>query len=629
MRPLTHCCALCCSSAAAAAAAAAAALSGGIIYGWPGLAQQLKDDYEFVNDCDPGYTPEVTCPSQDQKLSTIFTVGANIATVSTIVYGFTLDRFGPRANAFSGAMLMAAGFLLLGYSESTSFNAFIPGFSLIAFGGLGTYLPAFQFSTLFSRPNRILALQAALFGLSGLTFTFMKFLSEDHGISRKTSMVSYAILVGLCGLSMLALYPAKAYKAGDIIHLPILGWLGIEEPPAPHVEGSTSENSVVAKAVINGNGDRHANGTGTEHTTGAQGAVHDGSIVLDGLKKSSKTKSKGHGSDYAALNDNDKDASAENSRDGESPTNGMASYGSDLESPPVVGTGTTIPSGSLLALVPTEAELAHLRSQKLVRDLTEDERTILKRSRSLKDELLNWGTILVALFFAVGLLCCNMYNANISSLLKKMGDRSGDFANAFVFISSIYPCFFSLTIDELQRRYRYAGTSAMSITCNMSDTHRGTQQSSHRTEEADEAAASERCCACNVGIAPLCILLNLCCCCSVWLRSCLCLLSIGIAFLFINNKYAQLGGFFVIATGRALLITVMFSFVNMEYRPEHIGRVIAFVTTIAAAIGLLQLELQALLNGPADDDFNYFTTGMIVAMVPLFSFSWWCHKNRT
>ena len=117
--------------------------------------------------------------------------------------------------------------------------------------------------------------------------------------------------------------------------------------------------------------------------------------------------------------------------------------------------------------MPSETELAYLRSEKLKRDLTEPEKTLLKNSRSLREEILNAGTILVSLFFAIGLLCCNMYNANISSLLKKMGDHSGDFSNAFVFISSIYPMFFSLTIDELQRRYRYAGTSFISITCNM------------------------------------------------------------------------------------------------------------------------------------------------------------------
>jgi hypothetical protein len=72
----------------------------------------------------------------------------------------------------------------------------------------------------------------------------------------------------------------------------------------------------------------------------------------------------------------------------------------------------------------------------------------------------------------------------------------------------------------------------------------------------------------------------------------------------------------------------MFSYVAVEYRPDHYGRVIAFVTTMCALIGLLQLLMQWVLNGPADDAFDYFTAGMVVAFVPLFYFSWWCHKQR-
>ena len=98
--------------------------------------------------------------------------------------------------------------------------------------------------------------------------------------------------------------------------------------------------------------------------------------------------------------------------------------------------------------------------------------------------------------------------------------------------------------------------------------------------------------------------------------------------LFINNCYAQIPAFFIFATGRALLITVMFSFVAVEYRADHYGRVIAFVTTICACIGLLQLALQKILNGPANNQFDYFTAGMVIALTPLYAFSYWCHKNR-
>ncbi len=100
------------------------------------------------------------------------------------------------------------------------------------------------------------------------------------------------------------------------------------------------------------------------------------------------------------------------------------------------------------------------------------------------------------------------------------------------------------------------------------------------------------------------------------------------AWLFWRSQYAQIAAFFFFGTGRSLLITIMFSFVAVEYRSEHYGRVIAAITILCAIIGAAQIGLNALLSGPANNNFDPFIVGMIVALVPLYSFSWWCHKER-
>ena len=69
--------------------------------------------------------------SQDNTLNNIFTIGANIATVATIIYGFTLDRFGVRVNAFSGAVMMCVGWVLLAVGDS-EVDSVTPGFALVA-----------------------------------------------------------------------------------------------------------------------------------------------------------------------------------------------------------------------------------------------------------------------------------------------------------------------------------------------------------------------------------------------------------------------------------------------------------------------------------------------------------------
>lgn len=105
-------------------------------------------------------------------------------------------------------------------------------------------------------------------------------------------------------------------------------------------------------------------------------------------------------------------------------------------------------------------------------------------------------------------------------------------------------------------------------------------------------------------------------------------LSVSLGLLFVSNLNLQVFAFFIFATGRSLLITVMFSFVAVEYRGDHYGRVIAFVTSICAAIGFLQLAMQKIYSGPANNNFDYISAGMMIALAPLYYFTWWCHKNR-
>lgn len=477
---------------------------GGIIYGWPGFTDLLKKEGQYREGCESEDFDE-TCGSQDNKLNNIFAVGANIATVATIVYGFTLDRYGVRLNALSGALLMCVGFVLVGLSdarEGGSMDAFMPGFSMIAFGGLGTYLSAFQFRVLFKRPTMILAIQSALFGLSGLTFTFFKFLAEQHDISRKTSFLGYACLVAFCALSMLLLYPRYSYQPGDSVQLPVLVWLGLADAPVQPIEGTVNSDM--------------------------------------------------KGSEYSPL------------EDGGDSENSLEAVARDPE------TGDQLVVSKEESLVVSAEDLAFLQDEQLRRELSPLEKEQIKMSRTLKQEVLDWGTILVAMDFSIGLLCCNFYNANIGSVLKDMGDKNGNYTSAFVFIVSIYPCLFSLSIDYLQRTIRFAGMSFGATT----------------------------------------------------------LLILSTATLFVKSLPLQILSFFLLGTGRALLITGMFSFVATQYRGDHYGRVVAFITTICACVGLLQLAMQKLLNGPADNDFDYFSAGMIISMVPLYGFSYWCYRRR-
>jgi MFS family permease len=200
---------------------------GGIIYGWVGLLQMLKSERIYSQDCTFPLVDD-KCSSRDSKLALVFTIAANMATVGSMIYGFVCDRFGPRANAISGCVIMAGGFLLFGFS-SDDFDAFIYGYSLIGIGGLGTFICSFQFPNLYTRNLLVRGTLGALFSTSGLIFTFFTFLYDEYGYTRKQLFTFYACLVAFTGFLVFCLYPDRAYKPGDVCRLPICYWFSSED----------------------------------------------------------------------------------------------------------------------------------------------------------------------------------------------------------------------------------------------------------------------------------------------------------------------------------------------------------------------------------------------------------------
>ncbi len=80
--------------------------------------------------------------------------------------------------------------------------------------------------------------------------------------------------------------------------------------------------------------------------------------------------------------------------------------------------------------------------------------------------------------------------------------------------------------------------------------------------------------------------------------------------------------------GRAVLITLMFAYVNTEYRREHYGRIVGFVTLVCAIVGFLQLLMQNLVNNKFNNDFRPLNGFVMVILTPLFYFSHHLNKQR-
>ena len=157
-----------------------------------------------------------------------------------------------------------------------------------------------------------------------------------------------------------------------------------------------------------------------------------------------------------------------------------------------------------------------------------------KDGATLWEEVKDPQTLLLALYFSFGLLFSNWYNATIGTQLTNMGDAQGHWAIAFIFISSFLPIPIAALISWFFRVLKYSGSVMV------------------------------------------------------------CVLVMAMSYLPLYEDVLgwQFLGFVFYTLARAIVITVMFSYVATQYRADHYGRVVAIVTIIATPIGFLQLLMQ-------------------------------------
>lgn len=444
----------------------------GVIYGWAGLQRQLIREGQFSSGCSPSL---LTCPSQDSSLSTIAIVAFNMANLGTVVHGFTLDRYGVRANAVFGGLLFTIGMLLLSVSDSQRFNAFIPAYTAIGWGGIAVFLASFQFANLFARPNLWRAIINALFTAAGLSFTLIDWMHQA-GIKRDVVLGIYASVAAVLTMGMLLLYPVHAYEEGDQCSLPIVEWY----------TGYTPAKKQHAEPVLKGEKEEQHDDGPNEWSHAAAHAESTGLSLHDEVPL-------------------DDDSSLSTPHDPLTPSLPSSSSSSSLSD-------------------------------------ADDK----KRRATLWDEVKDPQTLALSLFFSFGLLFSNWLNATVATQLSLMGDSSGDWAIAFIFLSSFLPIPIAALIAHWLRTIGYAGSVAI----------------------------------------------------------CAATLSLSYLPLYVPLLPLQLLSFTLYTLSRALVISIMFTYAATQYRGDHYGRIVAIVTIIATPLGFLQLLMQDKVGQLGYDGIN-------------------------
>jgi MFS family permease len=183
---------------------------GGLVFGWPPMLLLLESEGEFSSLCND---KQALCSSRLQRLNNIFVAGSTAFAFSNWPSGILLDRCGPRFSSCMGLLLCCAGALLFGYSSSSGFDAFVPGFILMGIGGPQVVFSQIHLQALYPlRGGTVVAILSVMIDASALNFEIALTLYNYAGVSRKGFFIFIAAFCLFAVVLNLCVVPKKSYS---------------------------------------------------------------------------------------------------------------------------------------------------------------------------------------------------------------------------------------------------------------------------------------------------------------------------------------------------------------------------------------------------------------------------------
>jgi len=217
-------------------------LTAGIVFGWASLLPILRD--EGVD-----YTP--------QQFASIFTAGAVGNYLSTLLFGVTLDRFGPRIAGILASLLFGLGLILCSFLES--YLSLLIGFALLGFSGPGIQMPTLHLANLFPDGGGAalyMSSQAAAFDGGTAIFALLRFLYQSVGLTTGTFFRIYLLVPGSVLLIAILVWPDDVLETTESNNTtekeatpPRSPYIGAASPyRSPSIRSITSASSATSTA---------------------------------------------------------------------------------------------------------------------------------------------------------------------------------------------------------------------------------------------------------------------------------------------------------------------------------------------------------------------------------------------
>jgi MFS family permease len=161
------------------------------------------------------------CFAQEIRLNLMFTSAAVGTNVAALPIGAILDNFGPRVCGLIGSILLSIGALLFSFAWQLDFDAYIPGYLVLALGGPFVFISSFQLSNTFPKHSGlILALLTGAFDASSALFLIYRLIYDASSGTFKPSsfFLLYLIVPALIFLVQILLMPHQSYKTvGELL----------------------------------------------------------------------------------------------------------------------------------------------------------------------------------------------------------------------------------------------------------------------------------------------------------------------------------------------------------------------------------------------------------------------------
>jgi len=170
----------------------------GVVFGWSALQVLLWNEGIYSDLCDTT-DPEqqIPCDKQNLKLELIYICGYFANVSSGLINGIIMDKFGPRAANLFGLFLQISGAILFAISCNKQYDAFIPAYILLGFGGSAVEISAFHVSNLFPKyRGTVISLLTSGFGASSIVFRILLMIANGTGLTCYQLFLYYAALLG-------------------------------------------------------------------------------------------------------------------------------------------------------------------------------------------------------------------------------------------------------------------------------------------------------------------------------------------------------------------------------------------------------------------------------------------------